>query len=96
MRVYFIHGGNNEFYKAYKSNNSMFNLSFIVRKPLSCPGRPADDPNAYHPGLLEKVEGREKYATPDGIEGAPYNPDPEDLMGAKERGRAYPAIKRMI
>ncbi|NQU94877.1 MAG: hypothetical protein HQ549_01420 [Candidatus Omnitrophica bacterium] len=63
-------------------------LVLLCASPYLVRADEPDDPNAFHPGLLEEVEGREQYATQDGIEGAPYNPDPEDLMGAKERSRA--------
>ena len=62
-------------------------LVLLCASPYLVRADEPNDPNAFHPGLLEEVEGREQYATQDGIEGAPYNPDPEDLMGAKERGR---------
>lgn len=73
--------------KRIKAIVACLTLVLLCANPCLVRADEPDDPNAYQPGLLEDVEGREKYATPDGIEGAPYNPDPEDLMGAKERGR---------
>ena len=73
--------------KCIKAIIACLTLVLLCASPCFVLADQTDDPDAYQPGLLEKVEGREQYATPDGIEGAPYNPDPEDLQGEKERGR---------
>ena len=62
-------------------------LLYSARCPGEGEGAGGNESATYQKGLLEKVEGREKYATEEGIKGSQYNPDSKGLMESKEKER---------